>query len=1467
MAKSAYADQFTHGIPDLHKIQDKSIGLLDRNEQKDREYILQYWAGLAKAEASVKERYRGRYLFELLQNANDALIDAGVTDASSELDARVRFELTDRSLLVANCGRPFDYRNVEALCLFHETTKSPNKQIGHKGIGFKSVLEITSTPEVYSDIYAFTYDGAKFRREVQSIMRFGLQVKSPLPILQCPYPCYLNQLNPEERGRIERLFNDGFVTVIRLPWEDEHTAGEVAARIRADIEATLLLFMTAIQRIEIAFPAGNGICLRRDLRETQHRDLKRAILYRGEGDSDEEDSSWLVLRPDARPIQDEDMIAELGEAWKEVRALRFALAFPVDRLSGRPFLATHSLPFYVYFPTQEYSGLRFIVHGDFYVGDDRKTLPGVQLNEWLIDEICGYLAGKGMDLLKGEWQQGTELVELLAPVNRPEREFSRVFMEYYLARLRESPFVPTDGGHYKKPCNVRFPPRAANQARFCTLLPASRLRGSERWAYAIPEVITAERERKPPFLLSPELGASEIDPQLVLDALRQGGMPPVEQCSDIVALLADWWDALSPNETRLAFQKLVSRLCIFPTGEGWLRPDEGTIFQANLRPGVSDMTAPPGFNFAVITRNAYPEAGTRSVQYRFFTTLGARDYSARDLIRDAILPVLTSLDRLKTLFDQHPDSLLAAYRLLYRYYRDERGSSDLADRLPRILLPAWHHASQTEAIWKPAAECYIGRTWPGGAELEIVYAGFDDCFFVRDLPGLSFADDLERGNWRSFLEWLGVLARPKLVPAPSSIHRYSQDPFGNQPLWRKYIAELSGSFTCRNISARHGESRYLERIYSLHHFGDIVATRDLVRIRQLYFILAASWTSYYHQYGAANARCDRVMCPEDPVENYFIFALRRTAWIEATLGQSKQLLAPYDIWALGETEPHDVRALLPVLSPDLAQPNSHSFRTALSFINSSTAQIEHYVRLLEFLVEKYPRAAWPPEFEERSRRNPLTTTFNWALERIQTGLVARGNIETTCPKGLKLVASCEAGLDYVAREDPRLVYADNPFMEDRWQPYCAFFRANDDWRRLRDWLGIPNLSSVVRAKWVIGTEKEAETGQLRSDFREVLPYLLALVNKRQPSAYDRVLPRITRLQPHIVDSLTAHETIERFTDPISISSTANVYLRLNEETRVRAGDLFCTMEVMENHDLLGDYIADYIEIAGLGDAFVLLMERDQANRERFVTIKGATAEMLQRARTDLGESEPDSLSVTEVVAGIVSRTIQEATPAQTAAPDTSRSGDGAGLEKRNQNGGTGGAGGGTIIHVARDYPPLNTAAATPAVPAIERPPITKNPSAIHGGGGGTTLMLTSEEAREQLGKRGEEWVYACEKRRLADLGFDVEKPEYRGLLEWVSASKPGSPYDIRSVDEDLNVVYIEVKSSSDRNPVIHLSIDQLTFAGEHGERYWLYWVGNVAAEQPDPPECYRDFARWLREKKVAVDVDSLLITLRKPSTG
>ena len=99
----------------------------------------------------VEHQYHGRFLIELVQNAHDAFAGAPSTDKPNRIE--IVFDPTDSqhgSLFVANDGEPFSTSNFERLSQLGQSDKDPQESIGNKGIGFRSVLEVSECPEVYS---------------------------------------------------------------------------------------------------------------------------------------------------------------------------------------------------------------------------------------------------------------------------------------------------------------------------------------------------------------------------------------------------------------------------------------------------------------------------------------------------------------------------------------------------------------------------------------------------------------------------------------------------------------------------------------------------------------------------------------------------------------------------------------------------------------------------------------------------------------------------------------------------------------------------------------------------------------------------------------------------------------------------------------------------------------------------------------------------------------------------------------------------------------------------------------------------------------------------------------------------------------------------------------------------------------------------------------------------------------------
>lgn len=88
--------------------------------------------------------YAGRFLVELIQNANDQAVLAQATGTSIVI---VR---TPELIAVTNEGRPFDERGLLAITSLGVSPKKAGITIGNKGVGFKAVFQVTESPELFS---------------------------------------------------------------------------------------------------------------------------------------------------------------------------------------------------------------------------------------------------------------------------------------------------------------------------------------------------------------------------------------------------------------------------------------------------------------------------------------------------------------------------------------------------------------------------------------------------------------------------------------------------------------------------------------------------------------------------------------------------------------------------------------------------------------------------------------------------------------------------------------------------------------------------------------------------------------------------------------------------------------------------------------------------------------------------------------------------------------------------------------------------------------------------------------------------------------------------------------------------------------------------------------------------------------------------------------------------------------------
>jgi hypothetical protein len=103
-----------------------------------------YYQQIANAAEHISAEYQGRFLIELIQNANDQAVRAGLFNSA------VTVVRTTSLVAVGNSGQPFDADRVDAVTSIFKSDKAADECIGNKGIGFKAVFQVADSAEIFS---------------------------------------------------------------------------------------------------------------------------------------------------------------------------------------------------------------------------------------------------------------------------------------------------------------------------------------------------------------------------------------------------------------------------------------------------------------------------------------------------------------------------------------------------------------------------------------------------------------------------------------------------------------------------------------------------------------------------------------------------------------------------------------------------------------------------------------------------------------------------------------------------------------------------------------------------------------------------------------------------------------------------------------------------------------------------------------------------------------------------------------------------------------------------------------------------------------------------------------------------------------------------------------------------------------------------------------------------------------------
>ena len=391
----------------------------------------------------VVQEYRGRCVLELLQNAHDALVDADKDDPR-----RIAFVLKtspEPVLLVANSGRPFRREDFDGISQLGVSPKDPNESIGNKGLGFRSVLEVSSSPEIWSTppngsstAFCFRFDPDMPRRAAEAakqLVERGVDIRSPIdsqwPLVDWP-PSTIDRFQkkfvdgnldaaveahhlspyqfplPNESivTEVESLLDTGYATVIRLPLdggrygEPDQASRSVKEQLNG-IGATAMVFLDRLEKLVIEVDSERRVLERvvdSNRRLSCPKTCEQRLLVGCSDSTAEVDSTrqfyvWARdLGGEANPDQAEEIreaVAHLPNRWPEIQRLSIGIA---AEDGSAPSIGV----FVIFLPTQKSTGTSAYINAPFYGSLDRR---GINFEDPYNDFVLGNVLNLCIDVV------------------------------------------------------------------------------------------------------------------------------------------------------------------------------------------------------------------------------------------------------------------------------------------------------------------------------------------------------------------------------------------------------------------------------------------------------------------------------------------------------------------------------------------------------------------------------------------------------------------------------------------------------------------------------------------------------------------------------------------------------------------------------------------------------------------------------------------------------------------------------------------------------------------------------------------------------------------------------------------------------------------------------------------------------------------------------------------------------------
>ncbi|MCC9178347.1 sacsin N-terminal ATP-binding-like domain-containing protein [Arthrobacter sp. zg-Y750] len=379
-------------------------------------------------QAITESGYGRKQLNELIQNAADA-VDVP--------DGRIRVVLTAEALYCANEGSPFTEAGYRTLMLSHSSEKRDD-QIGRFGLGFKSVIQISDSPQIFSTSGSVRWDRTHSTELLAPLMP-GL---SSYPVLRIATP-----VSPVEAANADSILDELMswaTTVVKLPLVQQ--TAWLSEEMRK-FPHEFLLFSQNIGLLEFDDRVEGSVTA-----WSARRNGSDVLLENG--DVREE---WKIFRH--RHHVSPQAAVEAGSiAARETVDVTWAVP-----MVGNPRRQVGQ--FWNYFPTSYKTSLRGIVNAAFKMNEDRHSMLHTVYNKEILQKAVPMMVAGAIATFQDESDPASYLDLLPARGREPLSWADATINEPVFIALAAVPSLPDRAGDLQPISDLLFPPELEEATR------------------------------------------------------------------------------------------------------------------------------------------------------------------------------------------------------------------------------------------------------------------------------------------------------------------------------------------------------------------------------------------------------------------------------------------------------------------------------------------------------------------------------------------------------------------------------------------------------------------------------------------------------------------------------------------------------------------------------------------------------------------------------------------------------------------------------------------------------------------------------------------------------------------------------------------------------------------------------------------------------------------------------------------